>query len=319
MTLLHRYADGTEVRGIDEKGRTATFVASTERPVPMGWGAPEVLRMSGVDLTRYRANPVVLNSHGRFSVESILGTATVARVGRELHATVHFDETPEGEAAWVRVKSGSLRALSVGYSVDPSKIKSIGQGESDGTGESRVEGPASIVRGWQLMEISVVPVPADQDALLRRSVYAGQGRKGSAPMSLELSNIMPTGDAPPANPAPASPAPQPSRSLDEQVAERDRRLAEHRAATRSAIDGQIRAFCPPSVKDVGDECVLDGMELEAARAKIRAAYLARRAAPNGTPEPSAVKPLTPPNGEQNNPAHELTADTVLRALTGLRS
>lgn len=317
MTLLHRYADGTEVRGIDEKARTATFVASTERPVPMGWGAPEVLRMSGVDLSRYKANPVVLNSHGRFSVESILGTAKVSRVGRELHAEVHFDETPEGEAAWSRVKSGSLRALSVGYSVDPSKIKSIGQGESDGTGESRVDGPASIVRGWQLMEISVVPVPADQDALLRRSVYAGQARKGSAPMSLEFTNISQlAADAPPANtPAPAPP----TRSLDEQVAERDRRLAEHRAATRAAIDGQIRAFAPPSVNDVADECVLDGLDLEAARTKIRAAYLARRSAPNGTPEPSAVAPLPPAGGQTNTPAPELTSDVVLRALTGLRS
>ena len=181
MKLLHRYADGAQVRGVNDETRTATFVASTENPVAMGWGAPEVLRMSGVDLSRYKANPVVLNTHDRYSVESILGTAVATRVGRELHAAVRFDETPEGEAAWARVKSGSLRALSIGYSVDPAKIKSIGAGESDGAGESRVDGPASIVRGWQLMEISVVPVPADQDALLRRSVYAGAGRECRVP------------------------------------------------------------------------------------------------------------------------------------------
>jgi hypothetical protein len=313
MSFLYRYAadEAETVRGIDEDKRTATFVASTERAVPMGWGPPEVLRMSGCDLKRFKSNPVVLNAHNRYSVEAIIGTAKVEKVGRELHATITFDPTPEGEAAWLRVKSGSLRAVSVGYSVDSTKIKRLAEGETDGAGDGLVSGPASVVRGWQLMEISVVPVPADQDALLRRSVYAAGSSRGGIGMALDLSSITPPAPPPSVNPpasgqpvsAPAVHVAADARDLPEEIAMRK----------RAAINEQIRGLAPASVNDVAEECILEGLDVEAARAKVRAAYAARRAAPIGTPEPA------PAAGSQNNSAPELTADTVLRAITGLRS
>src|SRR5205823_12664238 len=59
-----------ELRSIDGGTRSAEFVASTEKPVPMGGGEREVLRMSGARLERYRRNPVLLDTHDRFDLNA---------------------------------------------------------------------------------------------------------------------------------------------------------------------------------------------------------------------------------------------------------
>lgn len=168
-----------QMRGIDAATRTAVFVAATEAPVPMGYGPPEVLRMAGADLTRYqdanRWGPF-LDAHNRGSVQSIIGKARAEVAGNRLMARVTFDTTPEGEGAWARLNSGSLTSLSIGYAVDQASVRRIERGQSDGEGCSRVEGPASVVGRWTLLEISAVPVPADRNAVLTRGVHgAGSG------------------------------------------------------------------------------------------------------------------------------------------------
>jgi hypothetical protein len=156
---------------IDEATRTATFVVATEAPVSMWPGAPgEVLRMRGCDLSAYRRNPVVVDAH-QLDVKSILGTSKARVEGRQLLADVTYDTTPEGEAAWARVKSGSLRAASIRYEVDPKKVRRLGAGERDGD----VEGPAFVVDGWTLREVTMCAVGRDRDALRRSHGASARG------------------------------------------------------------------------------------------------------------------------------------------------
>lgn len=167
-----------QMRGIDAATRTAVFVAATETPVSMGYGPPEVLRMAGADLSRYQDDArwgPFLDAHNRGSVQSIIGKARASVEGNRLMARVMFDTTPEGEGAWARLNSGSLTSLSIGYAIDQASVRRIDRGQSDGEGRSRVEGPASVVGRWTLMEISAVPVPADRNAVLTRGMHDGAG------------------------------------------------------------------------------------------------------------------------------------------------
>jgi phage head maturation protease len=155
-----------ELRGIDEEKRQATFVASTERAVPMG-SEREVLRASGVRLERYSKNPILLDSHDRSSLDCVIGRADVKIDGLRILATTTYADTDRAETAWRLVKGGFVRGMSIGYAINPDKVRKLRKGESDGEGDSKVEGPASIVNEWELLEISNVPVPADEDAVRR--------------------------------------------------------------------------------------------------------------------------------------------------------
>lgn len=143
--------------------RTIEFVAATEDPVEIGGGFVEVLRMSGVDLKRYRSNPVVLNAHARRSVLNIVGRAPdLHGSGVQLVAPVQFSEvTDAGRKAYELALEGTLRALSIGYRVR--LARELREGEEDGG----VVGPALIALEWELLEVSVVPIPADPGALAR--------------------------------------------------------------------------------------------------------------------------------------------------------
>ena len=146
--------------------REAVFVAATENPVETPWGR-EVLRMSGCDLARYKGNTIVLDSHRRGSISDVIGCGKAEISKGRLLVRVRYAKTPLGEEAWQLVKGGFLRAVSIGYAVNPDKVRRVREGETvDG-----VEGPALIVDEWELLEVSNVPVPADAEAV-KRDVYS---------------------------------------------------------------------------------------------------------------------------------------------------
>lgn len=177
--VAHRSVD-FRPSSIDESARTATFVAATEAPVRVASGPPEVLRMSGAAIERYKLNPVVLDSHDRTAVGAIVGRADVTVSGRQLLATVAFAKTGRGDDAWALVRGGFLRATSIGYrAIQGFRLPA---GETDGDGDGVVTGPATIVTNWELLEVSVVPVPADANALVRsRGMTAAE--RGELPVS----------------------------------------------------------------------------------------------------------------------------------------
>ncbi len=106
----------------------------------------------------YRQNPVVLDSHDYRSIENIAGVARrVQPTEAGLEVDVAFNSTPRGQLAHRLVEEGSLRAVSVGF------ISRKADYPKDG------KGPV-VHRQVELLEIGVVAVPAQAEALLVRSL-----------------------------------------------------------------------------------------------------------------------------------------------------
>jgi HK97 family phage prohead protease len=99
----------------------------------------------------------LLDSHNRSSVDAILGIITDAWIdGGKLLGRIQFSETNAGRAAEGMVARGEVSAISVGYRVNV--WTRVG-----------IENDVEIWRAdeWELLEASLVSVPADADALIR--------------------------------------------------------------------------------------------------------------------------------------------------------
>lgn len=279
-----------EVRGIDEQRREATFVASTENGVRTPDG-PQHLLMSGGKLERYRKNPVILDSHDRYSIESILGNAEVLIESRQLIAKISFADTEKGELAWKLVRGGFLRALSVGFRIIKSTF--IPSGVNYRENGLDIAGPASVVTEWELYEISLIPVPGDQDAVKRwleeghemATEHKEQGAPGPA-MQSAASGVVVVNEP---------------TITGETVAER--KLCEY-----EAIAKRIRMICPPEIMGIANECILREMPFEDARkAMLEANANLRRAI--GTPAAPQLEERQGPGEHKSEETVEITAES----------
>ena len=72
-------------------------------------------------------------------------------------AEIEFDKDEASETIYQKVKSGTLKGVSVGYRVDNWEEVMPNKQSEDG----RFTGPCSIARKWAPYEISIVSVPAD--------------------------------------------------------------------------------------------------------------------------------------------------------------
>ena len=323
---------GVAVRGIDEESRQATFIAATENAVST-YGGREVLRMSGIKLGRFRANPVVLDSHNRYEAGAVIGNAAVKVENRKLVASITFAETDRAEEVWQLVRGGFLKALSIGYSIDRASVTEIAEGQTDGSGDAKVEGPATIVKGWELYEISVVPVPADPGTLARAFNSEDNTELAHSAQSIihslqrytqteinERSQTMadkPTNEKKPAE----GEQPQPSEQVRElepttlQTIEPRPEIPEEKAARAAeARRREIMAITPRDLQDVAEICIMDGLSLEDTRAKLKAAK-AERTKPVGTPEPDTTTAPTD-NGDKTPKVADIPDDVLERSLKG---
>lgn len=144
------------VRAEDGAARSVDVVASSGSVDSYG----TVLDQASWDLTRYNANPVVLWAHER-DEELPIGFASNVRVeGGELLATLNFaspEANPLADRVWRLIQEKVLRAVSVGFycrNALPAKI----DGED-----------IYILSGLELLEISVTPIGANPDALVKLS------------------------------------------------------------------------------------------------------------------------------------------------------
>lgn len=114
------------------------------------------LEPGAMDLSALQGAPV-LNNHDRFTgVEAILGVVEEARVepGRGV-ARIRFGARPEVKAIAEDVRSGVIRSVSVGYTVE--------EWREARENEMRIKTAAR----WTPREISFVPLPADAGAAVR--------------------------------------------------------------------------------------------------------------------------------------------------------
>ena len=119
MTLILRQADARP-KTFDEGERTIEATICTDTPVPrMDERGPyfEVLDMDGVDLDAMRGVSV-LDSHRHAGVADVLGTIDSAwRENNSIVAKIRLSARAD-QGLIEDVKSGVLRHLSVGYSVE---------------------------------------------------------------------------------------------------------------------------------------------------------------------------------------------------------
>lgn len=139
--------------------RVHTFVATTDVLDRQG----EIVTADGWQIDNYRQNPVVLDSHDYRSIENILGIAREVRETEHgLEVDVMFNNTPRGRLADQLVEEGNLRAVSVGFISH--------EQEYDPKGKQPVKHTRK-----ELLEVSVVAVPANPEALLIRGLVQQRG------------------------------------------------------------------------------------------------------------------------------------------------
>ena len=137
-------------KGLRPDSREADFVFSTDAVDRQGDIVEQVWQLDS-----FRANPVVLFAHN--SREFPIGRAkrvVVERVGGHdaLVGTIEFATHERAEQAWKLVRDGFLATVSVGFIPHTVKTKTV----DDRT--------VFVLGDNELVEVSVVPVPANPEA-----------------------------------------------------------------------------------------------------------------------------------------------------------
>jgi len=118
----------------------------------------EMIDQQGWKLEDYKRNPVILDSHRYGSIDDILGRARRVEVGPEgLEVDVEFAPTGKGQMARELVEAGMLNTVSVGF-------RSLSRRPGAKAGEPMTH------TGMELLEVSMVAIPANREAVRLRGV-----------------------------------------------------------------------------------------------------------------------------------------------------
>jgi len=273
------------------------FVVSTEAPVgPFR----EVLLMEGADLSRFERNPLLLDSHDRSSIDSVIGRAPVRIEGGEMIARPEFADTERAQRAKSLVDGGFVNATSIGFRINFDSVVFVGE-DAEHRG---IRGPAEVVGEWELLEVSLVPVPADKNALRRSYFEQRRGNTMTVPAATPTPAEAPAGEA----------APTGELAADGVTVDAVRAPVEdvpEIVAARRVVDAQIRDLAtnlPEGKRDVAARLIMEGATLETARAEMLAVFREAHK-PVGTTEPAEIVPPTP--------AETVSKDDLLRSLRSL--
>lgn len=167
----------SSIRALEGEGNERKFELSfsSEEPYQRWFGLEILSHADGaVDLTRLNNIGVLLFNH---NTDFVLGRIEQAWIeDKRGKAVVSFDDDDDAEVIYQKVKSGTLKGVSVRYSVDSWEEVIAGKTSADG-----FTGPCDIARKWTPLEISIVSVPADATVGVGRSRSDGNEHK---PMSL---------------------------------------------------------------------------------------------------------------------------------------
>lgn len=170
------------IRAMEGEGNERKFILSfsSEEPYERYWGK-EILdhNPAAVDLSRLNSIGVLLFNHNRDKVIGKIGRAWIE--SQRGMAEVEFDSDEESEVIFQKVKSGTLKGVSVGYRIDALEEVQAGKTSADG----RFTGPCEIARKWWPFEISIVSVPADATVGVGREA----GQQGKIPLSVWESQL----------------------------------------------------------------------------------------------------------------------------------
>jgi Caudovirus prohead protease. len=136
--------------------RKFTLSFASEEPYQR-WFGLEILEHSenSIDLTRIAEIGCVLWNHRRDDVIGKINRIWIEN--KRSHAEIEFDDDDLSEKIYKKVKNGTLKGVSVGYTVSVWEEVEVNKKSTDG----RFMGPCSIAKRWEPFEISIVSVPAD--------------------------------------------------------------------------------------------------------------------------------------------------------------
>ena len=164
--ILRRWQDTPEIRKIDEESRTVEFVASDNSVDSY----KTVLPVDKWDLTRYSGNGIVGYMHDVYGTswtksadpDDIIGKGVAFVEDEKLIVRITFEPKELNERAdkiFRKIQFGSLHAVSVGF-------RATAKGHMGD--EERGEDPnVYYYAGQELLEVSVVNIPSNANALKR--------------------------------------------------------------------------------------------------------------------------------------------------------
>ncbi len=121
----------------------------------------EVLLPKGAEMESYRANPVVLWGHDNQS-PPIGKNVWIKTTSKGMIAKTEFADTPRGNEVFELFKGGFLKAFSVGFNPTEHRQPTT----KDLTKHPEWAEVRRIYSKWEMLEYSVVPIPANPDALV---------------------------------------------------------------------------------------------------------------------------------------------------------
>ena len=157
--IVHR-ANLMEAKIVDEATRTAMIIVSTENPVQRSFG-DEILDHSSeaIDLGFFSSGRApLLVDHDPTKPVGVVESVSLGE-DRKLRSTVRFGRSALAQEVFQDVLDGIRSNVSVGYRVNKM--------ERDGTNKN-----AYRVKSWTPMEVSVVSIGADSQAVVGRSTVA---------------------------------------------------------------------------------------------------------------------------------------------------
>lgn len=160
----------------EDNTKTIELSFSSEEPYQRWYDHTEILDHKGIQLDRLNDIGVVLYNHNR---DKVIGKVKKAWVedNRGL-AVIELDDDEFSTEIYKKVESGTLKGVSVGYSIDTWEEVKAGKESTDG-----FAGPCYIARKWTPYEISIVSIPADGTVGVGRSEDDAQ-TKDTADLSM---------------------------------------------------------------------------------------------------------------------------------------
>ena len=235
------------LREVEEGGEDSRIVdlsLSSEEPYTR-WFGTEILSHNedAIDLTRLQELGVMLFNHNRDVIIGKILSVELDKTERKLRASVQFDTDEESEKIYQKVKSGTLKGVSVGYMVNVWEDVAEGAKSTDG----RFTGPCSVATRWTPYELSIVSIPADTTVGVGRSLENQELENGDVKMNeKQIPTAEPTQNTPPVN---------------ENEAREAGMMAERQRVQ------EIGALCRQFGID-GEKFINEGMTVEAARAAV---------------------------------------------------
>lgn len=154
MEKQYRNVVGDFEKSFNEEERSIVHVISVEVSDRYG----DIVRADGMDKSHYEKNPVVLygHDHSGFPVGKSLWQkeTTLPNGAKAVIAKTQFADTEEGNTVFKLWKDGFLNAASIGFI--PKELEPMKK-------DNRFVGYD--IKKWELLEYSIVPIPANQEAL----------------------------------------------------------------------------------------------------------------------------------------------------------